>query len=89
MDLKIISIKHKFKNGNIRLVAKNLLSGSINYYSVEKCKYELMPGDLVEVEPMDETIHLAFNGKKTIIEKVKFTDRKIIIKNEDYFDKII
>lgn len=90
MDLKIISVKKHFKNGKYRIVAKNLFSGSVKYYSIEECKLNnITPGDLIEVEPMDETIHLAFNGKKTIIEKVKFINRKVIIKNEDYFDKII
>lgn len=90
MDLKIISVNKHFKNGKYRIVAKNLFSGSVKYYSLEECKLNnITPGDLIEVEPMDETIHLAFNGKKTIIEKVKFINRKVIIKNEDYFDKII
>lgn len=90
MDLKIILVNKHFKNGKYRIVAKNLFSGSVKYYSLEECKLNnITPGDLIEVEPMDETIHLAFNGKKTIIEKVKFTNRKVIIKNEDYFDKII
>lgn len=90
MNLKIISVNKHFKNGKYRIVAKNLFSGSVKYYSLEECKLNnITPGDLIEVEPMDETIHLAFNGKKTIIEKVKFTNRKVIIKNEDYFDKII
>lgn len=90
MDLKIISVNKHFKNGKYRVVAKNLFSGSIKYYSLEGCKLNnITPGDLIEVEPMNETIHLAFNGKKTIIEKVKFTNRKVIIKNENYFDRII
>lgn len=90
MDLKIISVNKHFKNGKYRIVAKNLFSGLVKYYSLEECKLNnITPGDLIEVEPMNETIHLAFNGKKTIIEKVKFTNRKVIIKNENYFDRII
>ncbi|CEN26266.1 hypothetical protein [Paraclostridium sordellii] len=89
MDLKIISVNKHFKNGKYRIVAKNLFSGSVKYYSLEECKLNnITPGDLIEVEPMNEQIHLAFNGKKVVIEKVKFKDRKIIISTKDYFEQL-
>lgn len=88
IKLKIIGIKHHFKNGNYRIIGQNLFTKSIKYYSLEDCKMELSEGDLIICESLRSNIKI--NGhinQGILIPRIKFI-KKELIAELDYFEQL-
>lgn len=88
IELKIVRIKKHFKNGNYRVIAQNIFTKSIKYYSIEDCKLELLEGDLIVCLPLET--NLKINGhinQGMLIPQVKFIERKLIV-DLDYFSQL-
>lgn len=86
--LKVISVKKHFKNGNYRIIAKNLYTKTIRYYSLENCKLNIKDGDLIFCESLGTTIKI--NGhinQGILIPRINFI-KKELIAELDYFEEL-